>query len=138
MGERRLLTSRSCSVPLSSQKPLLWPVSRLGLARWRSFLYLPPASVRWHRTAPKAGTLLLILLTGWHPTAPHRLAPYCSPPAGTLLLPTGWHPAATHRLAPYCSSSSAGIPSARWLRSPTYLSPSCDLLYGRKPRLGYG
>ena len=60
------------------------------------------------------------------------------PLAGTLLLSSGWHPAAIHRLAPYGSSSLAGIPSARWLRSPTYLSPSCDLLYGRKPRLGYG
>jgi len=76
------------------------------------------------------------------------LGPYCPiswhltaktpPPAGTLLLPFGWHPPATHRLAPYCSSSLAGIPSALWLRSPTCLSPSCDLLYGRKPRLGYG
>ena len=43
---------------------------------------------------------------GWHLTAnpPHRLAPYCSPPAGTLLLLTGWHPTALHRLAPYCYS----------------------------------
>jgi len=32
----------------------------------------------------------------WHLTAnpPPRLAPYCSPPAGTLLLITGWHPTA--------------------------------------------
>jgi len=99
----------------------------------------------WHPTAAHglapyccspAGTLLL--LTGWHPTAAHRLAPYCCSPAGTLLLLTGWHPTAAHRLAPYCSSSLAGIPSARWLRSPTYLSASCDLLCGHKPRLGYG
>jgi len=35
----------------------------------------------------------------WHLTAnpPHRLAPYCSSPAGTLLLLTGWHPTAHHR-----------------------------------------
>jgi len=32
----------------------------------------------------------------WHLTAnpPHRLAPYCSSQAGTLLLLTGWHPTA--------------------------------------------
>ena len=77
-------------------------------------------------------------LPGWHPTAHHRLAPYCYSLAGTLLLLAGWHPTATRWLAPYCSSSLAGIPSARWLRSPTCLSLSCDLLYGRKPRLGYG
>jgi len=30
---------------------------------------------------------------GWHPTAHHRLAPYCYSPAGTLLLIViGWHP----------------------------------------------
>jgi len=35
----------------------------------------------------------------WHLTAnpPHRLAPYCSSPAGTLLLLTGWHRTAHHR-----------------------------------------
>jgi len=32
-------------------------------------------------------------LPGWHPTAYHRLAPYCCSPAGTLLLiVVGWHP----------------------------------------------
>jgi len=69
----------------------------------------------------------------WHVPAnpPPGLAPYCFPS-------TGWHPSPTHRLVPYCSSSLAGIPSARRLRSPTCLSPSCDLLYGRNPRLGYG
>jgi len=30
-----------------------------------------------------------------------------------------WHPTANHRLAPYCSRL-AGIPSARWLQSPLY------------------
>jgi len=93
-GKPRLVTSRSRSVSSSSQKPLLWPVCRLWLARSRSFLYPPPGSIRWHRTAPKAGTLLLLcslagtllLPTSWHPTATHRLAPYCYSPAGTLLL----------------------------------------------------
>jgi len=41
-------------------------------------------------------------LPGWHPTAHHRLAPYCYSLAGTLLLLAGWHPTA-HR---------------RWLASP--------------------
>jgi len=48
------------------------------------------------------------------PPTPSRfclLVPYLDNP-----LP-GWHPAAYHRLAPYCSRL-AGIPSARWLRSP--------------------
>jgi len=32
-------------------------------------------------------------LPGWHPTAHHRLAPYCYSLAGTLLLIVdGWHP----------------------------------------------
>ena len=32
-------------------------------------------------------------LSGWHPTALHRLAPYCYCLAGTLLLiVVGWHP----------------------------------------------
>jgi len=35
----------------------------------------------------------------------------------------GWHPTAHHRLAPYCSPL-AGIPSARCLRSPLYPPPS--------------
>ena len=112
------------------------------MASLRAILPPPPSRFRplapycplsWHLTAKNSSP-------GWHPTAPPlQLAPYSSPPpAGTLLLLTGWHPTATHRLAPYCSSSLAGIPSARWLRSPTCLYRSCDLLYGRKPRLGYG
>jgi len=92
----------------------------------------PYCPLSWHLTAKNS-------FPGWHPTAPPlRLAPYCYSPAGILLLLTGWHPTATHRLAPDCLSSLAGIPSARWLRLPTCLSLSCDLLYGRKPRLGYG
>ena len=78
----------------SSQKPLLWPVCRLRLACSRSFLSPPPGFVRLHRTATilsPAGTLLLI--TGWDPTAHHRLAPYSYLSAGTLLLIIiGWHP----------------------------------------------
>jgi len=77
-----------------AQKPGLWLVSRLWLACSRSLLYPPPGSVRLHRTATLrylAGTLLLP--AGWHPTATLRLAPYCYPPAGTLLLiVVGWHP----------------------------------------------
>jgi len=57
--------------------------------------------------------------------------------AGTLLLLTSWRPSTTRRLGPYGSSSLAGTPAAWWLRSPTYLSPSYNLHYSRKPRLGY-
>jgi len=112
-GKPRLVTSRSRSVSSSSQKPLLWPVCQLRLACSRSFLSSPPGSVHLHRTA----TILSL--------------------AGTLLLMTGWHPTANPWLAPYCHSSLAGIPSARQFCSPTFLSPSCHLLYGRKPSLGY-
>jgi len=96
------------------------------------FAILPPPPSPFRPLAPYCPI-------SWHLTAsnPSRLAPYCSPPAGTLLLITSWHPTANHRLAPYCYSSLAGIPSPRWLCSPTFLSPSCDLLYRRKPRLGY-
>jgi len=62
-----------------------------------------------------------IPLPGRHPTAPHRLVPYSYPSAGTLrLIVVGRHPL--------------------FLVAPLHylLSPSCDLLYGRKPRLGYG
>ena len=102
-GKLRLVTSRSCSGSSSSQKPLLWPVCRLRLACSQSFLSPPPSSVGLHRTATilsLASTLLLI--TGWHPTAYHRLAPYCHSWAGTLLPLMGWLPTA-HR---------------RWLASP--------------------
>jgi len=93
-------------VSLSSQKPWLWPVSRLWLACSRSFLYAPPGCVHWHRTAPLAGSLLLTCsLAGTILLPSLWLAPYCCSPAGTLVLLTGWHPTATHRLAPYCSST---------------------------------
>ena len=59
------------------------------------------------------------------------LALYCYTP-----LP-GWPPTPHCLLTPHCSWCSVGIPSARWLRSPTFLSPFRDLLYRRKPRLGY-
>jgi hypothetical protein len=102
----RYRAAKNCDLGLSASLVLL---GGLGLP-----LPSPPlGSVRWHRTAPfrsLAGTL--------------------------LLLPSLTASAVPHRLAPYCYPSLAGTPSARWLRSPTYLSPSCDLLYGRKPRLG--
>ena len=45
----------------------------------------PYCPFSWHLTAKP--------LPGWHPTTPHLLAPYCYPPAGTLLLlVVGWHP----------------------------------------------
>jgi len=44
---------------------------------------LPPSLEPYCLTSPLASTLLL--LTGWHPSAAHRLAPYCCSQAGTLL-----------------------------------------------------
>jgi len=51
-------------------------------------------------------------LPGWHPTAHHRLAPYCYSPAGTLLLLTGWHPTALRRwlASPLPGSSARHLP----------------------------
>jgi len=95
----------------------------LAMARWSvvasplAILPLPPYRFRplapycplsWHLTAknpPPAGTLLL---------PPLWVAPYCYSPAGTLLL-----------------TSPAGIPSARWLRSPFSPPPIA------RPFLGY-
>jgi len=110
-GKPWLVKSRSGPGLVVVPKGLAMAVCRLWLAHSRSFLHPHPGSVRWHCTPPLAGNLLL--------TTPHWLAP--------LLLPTGWYPTATHRLAPYCSSSLAGIPSARWLCSPTSPLQSGDL-----------
>jgi len=76
----------------------------------------PYCPISWHPTATP--------LPGWHPSAHHRLAPYCSPPAGTLLLTTGWHPTAHHRLAPYCYSPAGTL--LLFLRSvdPSSVTPS--------------
>jgi len=55
--------------------PLLCPICRVWLARLRSFLAPSPGYVCLYRTTTilsLAGTLLLI--TGWHPTAPRWLA----------------------------------------------------------------
>ena len=91
-------------------------VGRLWLAGSRSFLYPPPGSVRWHLTAPSAGTLLLKTppQAGTLLLPPFQLAPYCYSPAGTLLL-----------------TFLAGIHSARWLRSPFSPPPIV------RPFLGY-
>jgi len=97
--------SRPGLVPVSSssQKPILSPLCRLWLACACSCLHPPSGSVRLHPTAKF-----------------HSLA-------GTPLLIIGWHPPATRRLARYCSSLLAGIPSARWLRSPIFPLRSSDL-----------
>jgi len=71
---------------------------------------LPPSTSWFSLCAPYCHTSL----TGWHPTAPGRLAPYCYSLAGTLLLLTGWHPTANRRLAsplPSASARSLSFPS---------------------------
>ena len=108
-GKPRLVISRWRSVSSSSQKPLLWPVCWLWVAGPQSFLHAPPGSVYRHCTALLAATLLL------------------DPPlAGTLMLLVSGHPTATHRLGPYCFLSLAGIPSARSLRCLLYPPRSSD------------
>ena len=69
----------------------------LAMAHWSAvasplvILPLPPS--RFRPLAPYCPL-------SWHLTAKNP------PPAGTRLLPpSGWHPTATHRLAPYCSPS---------------------------------
>ena len=57
------------------------------------FTILPLSSSRFCPLAPYCYHPLL----GWHPTAHHRLAPYCYSRAGTLLLLTGWQPTALRR-----------------------------------------
>ena len=51
---------------------------------------LPPSTSRFHPLAsycPISWHLTAKTFSpGWHPTAPHRLVPYCYSPAGTLLL----------------------------------------------------
>jgi len=76
--------------------PKALAMARLSVVASRlAILPLPPSRFRplapycplsWHLTATP--------LPGWHPTATHRLAPYCYSPAGTLLVLTGWHPTA--------------------------------------------
>jgi len=63
-------------------------MARLSVVASPLAILAPPASrfrplapycpISWHLTAKP--------LPGWHPTAPHRRAPYCYSPAGTLLV----------------------------------------------------
>ena len=75
-------------------------------------------------------------LPGWHPTARHRLAPYCYSPTGTLLLLTGWHPTAHRRwlASPLPGGSARGLPfrsvgpssvtPSRGIALPAWLCPT--------------
>jgi len=81
-------------------------MARLSVAAG-PFTILPPPHSRFPPLAPYCYTPL----PAWHPTGP-----------------LGWHPTAIHLLAPYCSSLLAGIPSAQWLRSRLYPPRSLDFL----------
>ena len=74
----------------------------------------------------------------WHLNAnpPHRLAPYCFSPAGTLLLLTSWHPTAHHRwlasplpggsarLLPFRSVGPSSVTPSRGIALPPWLCPT--------------
>jgi len=95
-GKPQLVTSRSRLSLVVVPKALAMACLSAVASPFAILPPPPPGSVRWHRTAPLAGTLLLepppppasilLLSTGWHPTAALRLAPYCYSPADTLLL----------------------------------------------------
>jgi len=92
---------------------------------------LPPPPSRFSTLAPYCPI-------SWHLTAnpPHRLAPYCSSPAGTLLLLSGWHPTAHHRrlasplpggsarLLPYRSVGPSSVTPSRGIALPPWLCPT--------------
>ena len=88
-GKPGLVTSRSRPGLVVVPKALAM-ASLSVVASPLAILPLPPS-----RFSPLTPYCLL----SWHLTAnpPHRLAPYCSSPAGTLLLLSGWHPTAPRR-----------------------------------------
>ena len=95
-----------CSLPSGWHPTAPFPPARtllLPSLRLAPYCSLPSG---WHPTAPfpPAGTLLLPSL---------RLAPYCYSPAGILLLLTGWHPTAHRRwVASPLPGGSARLPAS--------------------------
>jgi len=93
---------------------------------------LPPCSSRFFPLAPYCYSSL----SGWHPTAHHRLATYCCSPAGTLLLLTGWHPTARRswlasplpgdsvRRLPFRSVGPSSVTPSRGIALPPWLCPT--------------
>jgi len=109
----------------------------LGMARLSAaasfFVILPPSSSQF---CPLA-LYCYHPLPGWHPTATHRLAPYCYSPAGTLLpLLTGWHPTAhrrwlasplpcgSARYLPFRSVGPSSVTPSRGIALPPWLCPT--------------
>jgi len=98
-GKPRLVTS--LSRPGLVVVPKALAMARLSVVT-SPFAILPPPPTRFRPLAPYCPLnwhLTAYLPSGWHPTATHPLAPYCYPPAGTLLLLTGWHPTAALRIS---------------------------------------
>jgi len=90
-GKPRLVTSRSRLGSSSSQKPLLWPVCWLWLARSQSFLLPSPGSVRLHRYC----------YSSWHLTASSS-SPIVRPLLGYA---QSW----------YCTTSGPGVQHLGWM-----------------------
>jgi len=121
------------------------PLAILPLPPSRFRPLAPYCPLSWHLTAknpPPAGTLLLP--SGWHPTATHRLAPYCYSLAGTLLLllrsvdPSSVTPSRGIALPPWLLSNALDrcndLPDrTSWLRWANYwsfpMSPIINPLY---------
>jgi len=111
--------------------PKALAMARLSAAP-RLFAILPLSSSQFCPLAPYC----YHPLPGWHPTAHHRLAPYCHSLAGTLLPLTGWHPTAhrrwlasplpsgSARRLPFRSVGPASVTPSRGRALPPWLCPT--------------
>ena len=114
------------------------PLAILPLPPSRFRPLAPYCPLSWHLTARSTPRLAPYRSprTGWHPTAhpapagtlpltPHRLAPYCYSPAGTLLLiVVGWHPlclVAPLAALPLRSFSLSSVTPSRGIALPPWL-----------------
>ena len=117
-GKLRLVRSRSRPGFVVVPKALV--MARLS-AEASLLALLPPSFSRFCPLAPYCHTPL----TGWHPTAHHRLAPYCYSLAGILLLiVVGWHllgPVAPLALLPLRLSDPSSVTPSHGIALPPWL-----------------